>query len=244
MTTFVTSFTANVNNRDDRKLEDYLNHGKMLLKQKYDKVIFMEPDLIPQLEEFCKGYPDVRNSFIPYKFEQIYLYELRDKFPNHKIVGNKGKDTQAYFMIMNNKPELLLEAIKLNIYNHTNYVWIDFGIYHIFHDNEDLFNKSLESLLHSYPLIRAGSCWHPSNYYREELTLSNVIWFFAGGIIGGNTENIPLFAELCRTKLLEIIEKYQTITWEVNVWYEVYKYNPHLFSLYQCDHNNTLISNY
>lgn len=244
MTTFVTSFTANVNKREDRKLEDYLNHGKVLLKQPYDKVIFMEPELIPQLQDYCQQYPDIRNTFIPYRFEQIYLYELKDKFPNHNIVGNQGKDTQAYFMIMNNKPELLRLAIEMNPYNTEDFVWIDFGIYHIFRGDEQLFEKSLKSLLNKQSSIRAGSCWHPNKYYQEIISLNTVQWYFAGGIIGGNSKNLIRFADLCKTKLLEIIDNYHTITWEVNVWYEVYKYNPHLFSMYECDHNHTLISYY
>ena len=244
MTTFVTSFTSNVNNRDDRKLEDYLSYGKVLLRQPYNKVIFMEPDLIPSLQSYCDQYPDVKNTLIPYQFDQIYLTKIRDKFPNHNINGNKGKDTQDYFIIMNNKPELLQLAVDMNLHDTDNYVWIDFGIFHIFKGDEQLFQASLKSLLNQHSQIRAGSCWHPSKHYQEQISLSNVQWFFAGGIIGGNKENIPKFVELCRSKLSEVIEKYQTITWEVNIWYEVYKYNPHLFSLYQCDHNYTLISGY
>jgi hypothetical protein len=244
MTTFVTSFTANVNNRNDRKLEDYLEHGKMLLKQPYNKVIFMEPDLIAPLEEYCRQFPEVKNFFVPYRFDEIWLCPIRDKFPNHNIVGNVGKDTQDYFMIMNNKPELLKIAIEMNLYDTEDFVWIDFGIYHIFKGNEKLFEESLKSLLNKQSLIRAGSCWHPNKFYQEIISLNTVQWYFAGGIIGGNRKNILTFAELCRNKLLEIINKFHTITWEVNVWYEVYKYNPHLFSMYECDHNHTLIAYY
>lgn len=248
MTTFVTSFTLNVNKREDRKIEDYIEHGKKLLKQPYSKVIFMEPELIPQLKEYSQHIEEedsnVKNTFIPYSITDIYLYSIRDQFPNHSIQGNSEKDTQNYFIIMNNKTELLKKAIELNVYNTNNFVWIDFGIFHIFKGNEQLFENSLKSLLNIYPRIRAGSCWDPNKHSREYLTLDTVVWFFAGGILGGNKKNLSIFAMLCKNKLLEIIEQNKTITWEVNVWYEVYKQNPQLFSLYQCDHDFTLISEY
>jgi hypothetical protein len=243
--TLVTSFTLNVNKREDRKIEDYIKHGKILLKQKYDKVVFIDSELIPELEEYCKNEcPDVNNKFIPYSLEDMFLYQHKDKFPKHDVVGNKEKDTQNYFIIMNNKTEFMKIAVEQNYYNHSNFVWIDFGIFHIFKDDEVLFTKSLESLNYEYTEIRAGSCWHPSKCYRESLTLNSVTWFFAGGIFGGNKINLLVFSELAKKEILEIVEKHNTITWEVNVWYEVYKKYPQLFSLYECDHNYTLVSGY
>ena len=35
-----------------------------------------------------------------------------------------------------------------------------------------------------------------------------------------------------------------TIMWEVNIWYLIYKENKELFNSYGCNHDKTLIDNY
>lgn len=239
MTTLVTAFLSNVNERNDRKLDDYLEYGKKLLEINLPKIIFMEPDLIGRFDEYQNEY----NKFIPYTFDEIYLSKMRDQFPIHRIRANEKKDTQNYFILMNAKPEFLKLASEINPYGHDYYTWIDFGIYHIFKNQNDKFKYSIPSLLHQYQQIRAGSCWNP-NTYHAPLTLDTVQWFFAGGIIGGHKDVIKRFAVLCKETLLDIIAKHETITWEVNIWYEVYKKEPLLFSLYTCGHDAELLAGY
>ena len=47
-----------------------------------------------------------------------------------------------------------------------------------------------------------------------------------------------------KNKCIEIITKNNTIMWEVNIWYLIYRENKDLFDSYVCDHNNTIIDNY
>jgi len=32
--------------------------------------------------------------------------------------------------------------------------------------------------------------------------------------------------------------------WEVNIWYIIYNENKHLFDIYKCNHDNSIIENY
>ena len=72
----------------------------------------------------------------------------------------------------------------------------------------------------------------------------NIIWYFAGGVFGGNKENLIKFANKTKEMCIKIIEEKHLIMWEVNIWYLIYKENTDLFDCYTCDHNSSLIDNY
>ena len=72
----------------------------------------------------------------------------------------------------------------------------------------------------------------------------NVAWYFAGSVFGGNKDKLLLFAEKMKTQCMKIITEHQTLMWEVNIWYLIFKENKELFDCYQCDHNDSIIANY
>ena len=45
-------------------------------------------------------------------------------------------------------------------------------------------------------------------------------------------------------KCIDIMENNQTIFWEVNIWYLIYKEFPDLFLGYNADHNLSILENY
>ena len=47
-----------------------------------------------------------------------------------------------------------------------------------------------------------------------------------------------------KTKYIEIITTKNTIMWEVNIWYLIYKENNDLFDLYLSNHDDSIIDNY
>jgi hypothetical protein len=63
-------------------------------------------------------------------------------------------------------------------------------------------------------------------------------------VFGGPTNKLIKFADLMKSKCVEIIYERKTLMWEVNVWYLVYLENPELFDSYFCNHDITIISNY
>ena len=47
-----------------------------------------------------------------------------------------------------------------------------------------------------------------------------------------------------KEKCIKIINEKKTLMWEVNIWYLIYKENNNLFDCYNCDHNESVVSNY
>lgn len=44
--------------------------------------------------------------------------------------------------------------------------------------------------------------------------------------------------------MIDIFEKEKCLTWEVNIWFYIYKNNPDLFDWYYGDHNITMLKNF
>lgn len=56
--------------------------------------------------------------------------------------------------------------------------------------------------------------------------------------------SLEKFASLIKSKCIDIMTSKNTIMWEVNIWYLIYKENKSLFDIYNCNHNSSLIDNY
>jgi len=255
MTTLVTAFVAGVNQRNDRVIDDYMNYGKKLLENPINKIVFFDESLIGLLP----NYPNT--IIIPIKKEDMYLYEYKDEITNFGLnTQTPEKDSLEYMFIMCNKTEFIRKAIELNPFHsdpfhsdpfQTNqFVWVDFGINHIFKNDDATFNAVISALENkSYDNVHIGSIWTPDMHtimtrnFRTDI-YKDIAWYFAGGIFGGDSKSLIKFADLTKQQCIKIIAERKTLMWEVNVWFLLYLENPELFSLYQCDHNSTLIGNY
>jgi hypothetical protein len=241
MTTIVSAFISNINSRKDRKIEKYIEYGKLLLQSKVHKIIFID-ELI--FDEF-KNCSNEFTYLIPIKKEEIYLYKYINLLENFNLNStNPTKDTKEYMFIMCNKTEWIRQAIELNYFNSNNFVWIDFGIRHMFNCDDNEFIQKIENMNDKiYNKIRIASIWDLNINYNINL-YNNISWYFAGSVFGGNKENLIKFANKTKEMCIKIIEEKHLIMWEVNIWYLVYKEIPYLFDYYTCDHNSSIFDNY
>ena len=241
MTTIVSAFITNVNNRKDRTIEKYIEYGKLLLKTKIQKIIFIDELIFNEL----KNYSNEFTYLIPIKKESIYLYKYKELLTNFNLNSTSPeKDSLEYMFTMCSKTEWITKAIELNYFNSKNFIWIDFGIKHIFNCDDDVFIQKIENINKQiYKKIRIGSIWDLGTQYYGDI-YKDIRWYFAGGIFGGDTESLLLFSEKTKEMCIKIIQEKNTIMWEVNIWYLVYKEIPYLFDCYTCDHNSSIIDNY
>jgi hypothetical protein len=145
---------------------------------------------------------------------------------------------------MCSKTEWITKAIELNYFNSTNFIWIDFGIKHIFNCDDNDFIKKIENINKKiYTKIRIGSIWKLDIQYYGDI-YKDIRWYFAGGVFGGDIKSLIQFTDLMKEKCIYIMKTKNTIMWEVNIWYLIYKEIPDLFDYYTCDHNSSLIENY
>jgi hypothetical protein len=237
MVTIVSGFISNVNSH--RNIEKYIEFGKKLCKININKVIFIEETLY---NKYFKDETYETTTFFFTSKEQLYLYKYENELINFNklCTDNPSKDTIEYMFTINSKTEWVREAIDKNPYNTSNFIWIDFGIFHIINDDE-LFNKYICKFKNkSYENIRIAS----SNFNSASSIYTNIHWLFLGGIFGGSSKKLVEFADLTKRKCIETIKKENTIMWEVNIWYLIYLEHPELFDTYISDHNKTMLIEY
>lgn len=241
MTTIVSAFITNVNSRKDRTIEKYLEYGKVLLQTKIQKIIFIDEIIFNEFKNYSNEY----TYLIPIKKEYIYLYKYKELITNFNLNSSSPeKDSLEYIFTMCSKTEWIKKAIEQNYFNSTNFIWIDFGIKHIFNCGDNKFIKKIEDITNkSYKKLRIGSIWNLNTEYYGNI-FNDIKWYFAGGVFGGDIKSLLIFSEKTKEICIKIIQEKNTIMWEVNIWYLVYNEMPDLFDCYSCDHNSSLIDNY
>ena len=243
--TLVSAFIANANQRQDRSIDDYISYGKKLMAVPINKIIFFDDSEIEKLPDEC--FND-NTLIIPIKKDDNYLYQYKDKITDfHLNTTCPEKDTLDYMITICNKTEHIKNAILLNPFQSTQFVWVDFGINHVFKDRtDDEFTTTILELREKeFENIRIANIWDTSLYNIYVLNpYKDVLWFFAGGVFGGSSKALIKFADLTKQHCIKVIEENNTLMWEVNIWFQVYLENKELFSLYNCDHNPSILENY
>ena len=244
MNTIVSAFVSNVNDRYDNALNRYYNFGKLLLKSNIPKIIFVDEIMFELIGD---DYNKKDTLIVKINKKKSYLYDYAAHLTNFQLNSTDyTKDTIEFMFTMCNKTEWIKQAINLNHFKTTNFIWIDFGIKHIFQGlcTDAEFVEKINSLKYkTYNNIRIGGIWN-SNYKFNIDIYKDVAWYFAGGVFGGNKSSLIKFAELMKEKCIDIMTSKNTIMWEVNIWYLIYSENKGLFDIYGCNHNASLIDNY
>lgn len=243
MTTIVSAFISNVNTRPDRDLQIYANHGLLLCQSSTPKIIFLDEPMYKIIAS--TSYNKATTTLIQINANSSYLYDLLPQLTQFQLnSGTPNKDTLKYILTMCNKTEWLREAIHMNPYKSTNFVWIDFGIRHVFKGSDRDFINTLNLFEHKkYDKIRIASIDDLRNPLQHNI-FTTVCWYFAGGVVGGNKDALLLFADLMQQECRQIAERHHTLMWEVNIWYLIYTKYKTVFDPYYCDHNNTILTNY
>ena len=90
------------------------------------------------------------------------------------------------------------EAIESEIFEAENYIWVDFGIFKIL--NEPVLFENLNKQYHK---IRIGTIWNLDSPCCINLH-TQIAWYFAGGIFGGDKESLLKFSKLMKKEVLEL----------------------------------------
>lgn len=238
-TTFVTAFIRDVNK--NRKMEDYISFGKKLLSLSVPKVVFIDSS---SYNEFFKGTDYPLTHFIMFEIQDMYYDSMRNLITDFNLeTGNHEKDTLEYIFVQCYKTEWIRMAIEKNIYGSQQYIWVDFGIYHMIRDETVLKNGFNQMATRNYSRLRIATC-----KFREYVCPYNVYkrltWNFAGSVFGGDVKSLIEFADIVKKKIIETIEEKHTIMWELCFWYLVKDVSPDLYDCYICGHDFRIIEEY
>jgi len=201
-------------------------------------------------------------AFVFFEKTDLFLWPYRSMAGKFALnTGNPTKDTLEYMVVQCQKSEWLAIASQLANTRGVavsekpkEYVWIDFGAFHMFHGKIDVFqielykmrtrvDKRLTESGKESTRVLFARCWDPNHPYGGDI-YKDVNWSFAGSVFGGGTGAIQIFAEKMREKCFQILREKNTLMWEINVWLLIYREFSEGFSLYPSDHSEILFRGY
>jgi hypothetical protein len=117
-----------------------------------------------------------------------------------------------------NKTEWMVQAIDLNLYKPKQFVWIDFGIFHLFRDKHisetdshyasatekivEAFHENILAMQYqTYDKIRIAACGDPNRVFHGDI-YSQIVWMFAGGGIWRVRQFTYFVCRVCETVML------------------------------------------
>ena len=214
------------------------------------------------MDGILQTYSYIRIGHITFVFFHIYdifLWSYKQMAHQFKLnTGNPGKDTLEYMMVQCQKSEWMAIASQLKgstmVQDRVEYIWIDFGVFHMFQDKIDVFQSELyimrsrvnRRILQSgvdVSLVRFARCWDTNHVYYGNI-YEDVNWLFAGSVFGGGTTAINQFAFRVREKCLQVLRERNTLMWEINVWVLIYREYPELFAFYPSNHSDIIFRGY
>jgi mannosyltransferase OCH1-like enzyme len=249
--TIVTMFYK-IREKENNKSESKLNHSvkryvelakQFILKLPYNLIIFTDDEEIINLvnEERKNNY---EKTFVINKpFEDTYYYKHLGKLEELQktftiLNGNIEHETPMYIILNNNKFYFMEQAIKLNPFKSSHFIWMDFSINHV-----ALNYEKIHQWINKVPDKIKQLCINP---YIENVDNKNMFQFIyhhtAGGLFSGSTENLVKYCNLFKEKTEEIYN---------DDWYQideavmtiVQRENPDLFDFFYGDYKG-IISNY
>jgi hypothetical protein len=238
--TIVSAFIPNANS--NRSTSTYLELAGPLVSNNNPKIIFIDPSLTTALNKLPN------TTIIPFKKSELFYSDLVSETTTELPTSrNPNKDTLDYLVTMNNKTEWVRKAIQLNPYKTSQFMWIDFGIQHIFSSAQSLTKALNTATSKSYnDKVRIAGIWplNKQHFNSTKTTSFNTPqWYLAGGVFGGNHTQLIQFADKAKQATFYQLNN-NRLTWEVNIWSQVCHETPELFNIYKSDHNESILTGY
>lgn len=217
------------------RFNDYLALFRPLGQSGIPIVLFVEPHMVSQFEEF----PTVKVHALELKSCELYSMGMAY---NRELPGNRSveKDTKEFFSLMNTKMEFIKKAKELYP-DIAQYAWIDFGIMKIMKNKERVLNHLRDTLKKPYEKVMIPGCWA----FGRSFTVNAIHWRFCGGFFIMPSAHVERFFEHSKCVLKDFctMEMYK-LTWETNVWTIIENCAERdNIGWYFADHNDTMVLN-
>ena len=248
MTTFVTSF-INVNNNEEKTISWRIEKFMNLVNYGIKLCVYVDVSIFEILKEKTKNYLNVKiMPIITLKQTKTYQFCQDISILQLPFTNNIAKDTMDYLILINSKIEFIYDAMKENPWESDFFAWIDFSIFHVFH-NISLCNNNLQQIQNysndeyknDDTFLLIPGCLPSIKTEDEHLIIGQVYWRFCGGFFFGNKKSIQKLYNLHIENFPIFLTLHNTLVWEVNfwAWLEIYtKWRP---LWYKADHNDSII---
>ena len=223
-------------------------HFEKLCKTGIPLAVFCSRDCIDEFQtEILDKYSNVKlvepldlSETWTYKTYQTIANEIEIDLPNTRCAE---KDTVEYLLLMNTKTEFIKRAIEKNPFDSTHFAWIDFNIFHVFGNKEDVASKILSELSqrHMSPnSLTLPGCWGKEHVY-EGFLINDICWRFCGGFFIGGANRMLDFHGEYEKHFENFLRNKRKLVWEVNFWAYLEMHHGLSVVWYNGDHNVSIL---
>ena len=225
----------NINHRE-QTFSIYKERGQKLINIPIKKIIFIDARYIDQFEK------NAFSRLIPITLEEMDIYpyyqEILLQILTREILilsPNPKKDTALFHIIQIAKTEFIKKAIALDTLGTIDkpakniYAWIDFGISKIFKDTNDNtteFETAIMNIPHMLDNIKPNTIKIPGCWKLNAADINNdfarVNWYFSGGFFIGYKDILLEFEKMVKKELKCILDD-KKLTFEVNIWFRIWR---------------------
>lgn len=227
-----------------RSVDKYIELAKeFIMKLPYNLIVFTDDDEIINFINKERQQYAHKTCIINKPFENTYYYKYLDRLKELQNVftiinGHVEQETPMYIILNNNKFDFIEEAIKLNPFNSSHFIWMDFSINHV-----ALNCEKIHEWINKVPDKIKQLCINPyiENVGHKEM-FKYIHHHTAGGLFTGSSTNLLKYCELFKEKTEKIYNEnwYQI---DEAVMTIVQRENPDLFEFFYGDYQG-IISNY
>lgn len=239
ITTFVTAFYVLKDYTNPGKsVSGYFNHFKKLVTTGIPLSVYISPEYKNQLEEIAKENSNVKIAKV-IDIKDTWVYKTSN-ITNIKLPQNRNplKDTFEYMVCQNIKIECIADTIEKNPFNTDQFAWIDLGIFHVL-KNEEKSSNMLKKIANT-PLLKDNlifpGCWFGNYDY-----INNINWSYCGGFFIGHKDKLIDMWHRYQEFLPKFIQKYNLMSWEVNLWISCQTETDWTVSRYLADHDDSIL---
>lgn len=228
----------------NHKINKYIDSAKeFILKLPYPLIVFTDDtNVIKTIEEERKQLQN-KTFIFNKKLEDTYFYQYKDRLSElqtqfHIDNGCLEHETPLYIILNNNKFDFIENAININPFHSSHFIWMDFGINHVAQNTEEI-HKWITNIPDKIKQL----CINPyiENVVEKEF-FQCIYHHTAGGLFSGSSNNLLKYSELFKKKTEQIYKEdwYQI---DEAVMTMVQRENSELFDLFYGDYQG-IISNY
>jgi hypothetical protein len=247
MTTFVTALIDLEEKRPDGKDSNrYFELFNLLASTGIPLCVYISQKFDDKLKTISNKYSNVKIMKIV-NLSDTWTYNIANKYklnlPNNRCLI---KDTNNYMIAINSKIEFSHNAIHNNPFNTNHFAWIDFGIFHVFHNHKsstDMLVKISKQKLIDKLLVFPGVWSIESKHenYNLQFLIDNVNWRFCGGFFIGDKYSLLDMWKKYKNYFEKFISETNKIVWEVNIWTAMETFTDWSPKWYQASHDDSII---
>jgi hypothetical protein len=239
--TFVSSY---LHDKDHSPHNDEWNVGRLaeLVFIGIPLYIFVSPENADEIA-FLQGAHNIHIEVID-KSDLWVFKQLQQKPHSLPEFRNLEKDTEDHLAISLSKIELVDRVIEHNPWNTHHFAYVDFNITYLFSEKHRTYGYIQQFAKRTFfnKMLTFPGCSSPVPIDNVGKLADAINWRFCGGFFAGDADSLKKLWKDYQGYLVEYLDVYQKLTWDVNFWAWIETVKRWTPIWYSANHNDSIVT--